>query len=174
MADALKQPTYWTDMPAANEYAAMEDYYQGLAKDAGMAPGQGQASGWVGNADLTGLETDPTKTWLDMFQDRIKNTAYRTGNDPKQVERDFWQGKYPLLNVGAPAAAAGAAMLQRDPQQRPAPIGTSPEYEDWWRQLQGNIGGIQRQLLADPNHFCACLMSLTTALAIQRTIARST
>lgn len=146
MADALKQPTYWLDMPAKNEYAGLEDYYQSLARDAGMAPGQAQASGWVGNAQLTGVETDPSKTWLDLYQDRIKNTAYRTGNDPKQVARDFWQGKYPLLNVAAPAAATGTITLPAlsdwgqmsgDQQQRPQPIGSSTAYDDWWRQLQG-------------------------------------
>jgi hypothetical protein len=127
MEDALKKPTYWTDMPADNEYAALEDYYQGLSKEAGMAPGQGQASGWVGNAELTGVETDPRKTWLDMFQDRIKNTAYRMGKDPKDVERDFWQRKYPLLSVGA--VPAGASMMS-------TPTGSSPEYDDWWKRLQ--------------------------------------
>lgn len=39
MEDAVKRPIYWADMPKDNEYAALEDYYQGLAKDAKMEPG---------------------------------------------------------------------------------------------------------------------------------------
>jgi hypothetical protein len=143
MEDALKQPTYWADMPLKNEYAPLEDYYQSLARDAGMAPGQAQASGWVGNAQLTGVETDPTKTFLDMFQDRIKNTAYRMGKDPREVVQGFWQGKWPLL--AAPAAAAGVALpaaMQQNGQETPATpgpqasIATSPGFQDWWQQLQ--------------------------------------
>jgi len=123
MEDALKNPTYWVDMPAKNEYAGLEDYYQDLGQEAEMAPGQAQASGWVGNAQLTGVKTDPNKTWLDMYQDRIKNTAYRTGKDPRDVAQGFWQRKWPLLAVGAAPVAA-------------TPIGTSPEYDDWWKKLQ--------------------------------------
>ena len=145
MEDAVKRPIYWTDMPLKNEYAPLEDYYQGLAHDAGMAPGQAQASGWVGNAELTGVDTDPSKTFLDMYQDRIKNTAYRMGKDPKDVVRGFWQGQHPLLAV--PAAAAGvalpAAMMQQNGQEgapaTPGPqasIASSPGFQDWWQQLQ--------------------------------------
>ena len=36
MEDALKQPSYWQAQPKANEYGAMEQYYQGLARDAGL------------------------------------------------------------------------------------------------------------------------------------------
>lgn len=143
MADALKQPTYWTDMPLKNEYAPLEDYYQDLGRRSEMAPGQAQASGWVGNAELTGVDTDPTKTWMQMFQDRIKNTAYRMGKDPQEVAQGFWQGKWPLLAV--PGAAAGVALpaMQQNGQEGPAAtpgpqasIGTSPEYDAWWQQLQ--------------------------------------
>jgi hypothetical protein len=144
MEDALKQPTYWTDMPAKNEYASMEDYYQDLARQANMAPGQAQASGWVGNAELTGVETDPTKTWLQMYQDRIKNTAYRTGQSAQDVVRNFWQGQHPLLSVGAPVATGGAMLpaLQggQSPQQQQQQwqaIGSSPEFDDWWQRAQG-------------------------------------
>jgi hypothetical protein len=143
MEDALKRPTYWTDMPLKNEYAPLEDYYQGLAKDAGMAPGQAQASGWVGNAELTGVDTDPSKTFLDMYQDRIKNTAYRTGDAPKDVVRNFWQGKYPLLAAPAVAAAVTLPMMQQDGQEgapaTPGPqasIASSPGFQEWWQQLQ--------------------------------------
>jgi hypothetical protein len=143
MEEALKRPTYWTDMPLKNEYAPLEDYYQGLAKDAGMAPGQAQASGWVGNAKLTGVETDPSKTFLDMYQDRIKNTAYRMGKDPKEVVQGFWQGKWPLLAVPGAAAVTLPQVMQQNGQEgapaTPEPqasIASSPGFQDWWQQLQ--------------------------------------
>jgi hypothetical protein len=154
MEDALKRPTYWTDMPLKNEYAPLEDYYQELAKDAGMAPGQAQASGWVGNAELTGVDTDPSKTFLDMFQDRIKNTAYRMGKNPREVVQGFWQGKWPLLAVPGAAAVTAPEVMQQmqqgdqgatppGPQASAAPatpapqsISASPGFQDWWQQLQ--------------------------------------
>ena len=92
-----------------------------------------------------GSTLDPSKTFLDMYQDRIKNTAYRMGKDPKDVVRGFWQGQHPLLAV--PAAAAGvalpAAMMQQNGQEgapaTPGPqasIASSPGFQDWWQQLQ--------------------------------------
>jgi hypothetical protein len=143
MEEALKRPIYWTDMPLKNEYAPLEDYYQSLAKEAGMAPGQAQASGWVGNAELTGVDTDPSKTFLDMYQDRIKNTAYRMGKSPQEVVQGFWQGKWPLLAVpGAAGAVALPAAMQQNGQETPAApgpqasIASSPGFQDWWQQLQ--------------------------------------
>lgn len=80
-----------------------------------------------------------------MFQDRIKNTAYRMGKSPQDVVRGFWQGQHPLLAV--PAAAAGVAgagaMMQQNGQETPATtpgpqasIAASPGFQDWWQQLQ--------------------------------------
>jgi hypothetical protein len=116
MEDALKRPSYWESKPNPNEYPAMEQYYKGLANELGIAPAQGQASGWIGNGPLTGLKTDDTSTWLQLWQNRINNTAMRMGKTPQQTEADFWQGKHPLLTGGG-----GPTPLMQSPPQAPDP-----------------------------------------------------
>ena len=78
----------------------MEQYYKGLSSELGLTPGQGQASGWVGNGQLTGLKSDDAATWLQLWQNRINNTAMRMGKTPQETEAGFWQGKHPLLTSG--------------------------------------------------------------------------
>ena len=118
MEDALKNPSYWEGKPNSNEYPAMEQYYKGLSGKLGIAPAQGQASGWVGNGPLTGLKTDDTATWLQLWQNRINNTAMRMGKTPQQTEADFWQGKHPLLTGGG---APVGPLMQQNAQPQPAP-----------------------------------------------------
>lgn len=131
MADAVKDPSLWADMPNANEYPALEQYYKGLADELGVAPAQAQAAGWVGHGQLTGLKSDDTATWLKLWQDRINNTAMRMGKSPQQTEADFWQGKHPLLTSGG--APVGPLMQQFS--QSPAGQQTYPTYDpnQWLR-----------------------------------------
>ena len=114
MEDALKRPSYWESKPNPNEYPAMEQYYKGLSGELGIDPAQAQASGWVGNGPLTGLKTDDTATWLQLWQNRINNTAMRMGKSPQEVEQGFWQGQHPLLTGGG---SPGPLMQQNAPPQ---------------------------------------------------------
>ena len=114
MADAVKDPSLWADMPNANEYPALEQYYKGLADELGVAPAQAQAAGWVGHGQLTGLKSDDTATWLQLWQDRINNTAMRMNKSPQEVEQGFWQGQHPLLTGGG---SPGPLMQQNAPPQ---------------------------------------------------------
>jgi hypothetical protein len=100
MEDALKTPAYWQAQPKANEYGAMERYYQPIGRELGMSPAQTQASAWVGGGKLTGLASDESKPFLRFFDDRIVKTAKELNMDPKDVLRDFIDGKLSLYSKG--------------------------------------------------------------------------
>lgn len=100
MEDALKTPAYWQAQPKANEYAAMERYYQPIGQELGMSPAQTQASAWVGGGKLTGLASDESKPFLRFFDDRVMKTAKELNMDPKDVLRDFISGKLSLYANG--------------------------------------------------------------------------
>ena len=104
MREAVKRPAFWQAQPRANEYGAMEQYYQSLAKEVGLRPAQGQASGWIGGGDITGLVSDSTKPFLGFFEDRVMLTARKTGLDPREVLKRFIRGEMTLRWVGAGGA----------------------------------------------------------------------
>lgn len=86
--------TWWKDVPKNSaEYYAMEDYYKMLSAEAGLQPAQGQATGWVGNAGLTGVDTDPSKTAMDLFNTRVANQAIARGEDPRDTLTKFLAGQ---------------------------------------------------------------------------------
>lgn len=100
MDELVNTPVAWDAMPKKTEYAAMENYYKDLAREAGLTPAQAQASAWVGGAAHTGLKSDESKPFLHFLQDRIHLTAQKTGMDPQDVLSAFIKGKMPLLSVG--------------------------------------------------------------------------
>jgi hypothetical protein len=109
IADAAARPAWWQAQPKANEYGAMEKYYQGLGKDLGLTPAQTQASAWVGGGKLTGLASDESKPFLRFLEDRVDLTAEKRGVTTKQALQDFIRGKSPLLGLGGAAAMGGLA-----------------------------------------------------------------
>jgi hypothetical protein len=102
MSEALdpEHAAYWTEQPNANEYAAMEHYYQGMGREMGMAPAETQASGWVGGGAKTGLASDSSKPFMGFLTDRIHQTAHETGMDPRDVRDRFIRGEMPLRHAG--------------------------------------------------------------------------
>ncbi|MET3995032.1 hypothetical protein ABID65_006698 [Bradyrhizobium sp. S3.9.2] len=113
MEDAASRPAFWQAQPKANEYAAMERYYQSLGKDLGLTPAQTQASAWVGGGKLTGLASDESKPFLRFLEDRIEKTAEKRGVTTKQALADFIRGREALYSL----APLGALPLLR-PQER--------------------------------------------------------
>jgi hypothetical protein len=109
IGDAANRAAYWQAQPKANEYAAMEKYYQSLGKELGLTPAQTQASAWVGGGKLTGLASDESKPFLRFLEDRVNLTANKTDKAPEQVLKDFIRGKAPLLSLGGTAAIGGLA-----------------------------------------------------------------
>lgn len=119
MEDALKQPAYWQAQPKANEYQAMEQYYQGLARDQGLSPAQAQAAAWVGGGQTTGLASDASKPFIGFVEDRANKTADVRGLSPAEALSQFIRGKAPLLGVGAGAAATAPLWQQFQQYQQP-------------------------------------------------------
>jgi hypothetical protein len=78
-----------------------------------MAPGQGQASAWVGGGPITGLASDASIPFLRFFEDRLNFTGTRHGVDPMTVLKEFIKGKAPFLSVGGVTFAA----LPKDQQK---------------------------------------------------------
>jgi hypothetical protein len=119
------RPAHWQAQPKANEYAAMENYYQGLGKEMGLTPAQTQASAWVGGGKLTGLASDESKPFMRFFEDRVHKTAQAYEMDPRKVLSDFIKGKMGLLSV-AGAAGTGAAL-------------TGEQILDWGKKNKVNV-----------------------------------
>jgi hypothetical protein len=110
MKQALQEPTLWEGAPAKNEYGALERFYGGLGAQRNLLPAQSQSSGWVGNADLTGLGTEPW-TLAELLNRRLEFTARMYSMDPKRVMHNVFRGNMPMLGLGGGAVAA--PMLQQ-------------------------------------------------------------
>jgi len=103
--------TWWKDVPKnAAEYYAMEDYYKMLANEMGLAPAEAQAAGWVGNAGMTGVETDPTLTAMDLFKRRVAGQAVQRKRDPRDILTDFMTGAG-HLGVAGVGLGLGSSLL---------------------------------------------------------------
>jgi hypothetical protein len=107
MEDALKIPSFWASKPRENEYAAAEGLYRQLADDFGIAPADAQAAAWAGAGKLTGLASPPTKTFPELFNERVSYTARMRGEDPAETLRMMIRGERPLLGIGAAAGGTG-------------------------------------------------------------------
>jgi hypothetical protein len=108
MANALKRPVLWAGKPNANEYAAMEQYYKSLAREAGLAPAQGQGAGWAGGGELTGLGSVAGDPFMRAVENRAILTARERGITPAEALSQMMRGKAPLIGV---AGAAGIGSL---------------------------------------------------------------
>ena len=113
MDEALKRPAYWQSAPDPHEYAALEQFYKGLAKELGLAPAEAQAAAWIAGGKLTGLRSDATKTFMGSVEDRIMRTAKKRGLEPELVLKNFIRGKELLLGLGA-VLFGGAALNDRE------------------------------------------------------------
>ena len=102
MSDVATDSAKWSAMPNKNEYAAMEQYYKGLAKKVGLKPAQAQASAWVGGGKLTGLSSAADKPFIGFFEDRLNLTAKASGMAPEDVLTKFIKGEMTLKMGGAP------------------------------------------------------------------------
>jgi hypothetical protein len=111
MSEALRRAAFWENKPNKTEYGAMERYYQGLGQEAGLSPGQAQASAWVGGGDLTGLKSVPDMPFMTALHDRVMRTAKTRGMDPRDVTHQFVTGQAPLLARGGRTARAEGGPL---------------------------------------------------------------
>src|SRR4029450_8793747 len=110
--------TWGKDVPKnAATYYAMEDYYKQLAAELGLQPAEGQAAGWVGNAPLTGVKSDPSLTAQQLFQRRVANQAIKRDMDPRDVLAMLMKGGGYLSLGGIGLGAASEFMPGQEQQQ---------------------------------------------------------
>lgn len=117
MREATKRPVYWAARPNKNEYGAMEQYYKGLAGEAGMTPAQTQAAAWAGGGKVTGLGSVAGDPFMRAVENRAIKTAAERGITPAEALSQMMRGKAPLLGVGGAAAMGGLAAQDNYDQQ---------------------------------------------------------
>lgn len=103
--EELTRPSYWSPAPRRNEYQAMEQYFQGIARELGMTPAQAESAAWLGGAELTELHSDPSKKLMDFIKDSLLLTAIGKNMDPSDVLRRLIRAELPLIALGGVALA---------------------------------------------------------------------
>jgi hypothetical protein len=99
--------TWWKDVPKnARDYYLMEDYYKMLSDQLGVQPGEGQPMAWVGNAGMTGVESDPSMTAMQLFNRRAANQAVKRNVDPRDLLTRVMTGQGHLGLAGAGLAGS--------------------------------------------------------------------
>jgi hypothetical protein len=115
MDEALRIPSFWASKPRDNEYGAAEALYGRLAQEFNLAPADAQAAAWAGAGQLTGLASPPTRTFPQLFNERVEYTARMRGEDPNETLRSMIRGQRPLLGIGAGGVAVpGLLGMQED------------------------------------------------------------
>lgn len=110
--------TWWKDVPKnAADYYALEDYYKGLGQELGLPAAQGQATGWVGNAGLTGVKSDPSMTAQDLFNKRVASQALKRDMDPRDLLTQLMTGAGYLGLGGVALGGAGEFLPGRFPDE---------------------------------------------------------
>jgi len=110
MDEAVGMPSFWASKPKNNEYGASEQLYKRLAREAGLEPADAQAAAWAGAGDVTGLKSPATKTFPQLFNERVEYTARMRGEDPQQTLAAMIRKQRPLLST-IPAGLLGAKLL---------------------------------------------------------------
>jgi hypothetical protein len=109
MKKAHDNPSMW-DQVRHNEYAAIEQLYQRLARELGVTPAQAQAAAWLAGAEKTGLKSgglkpDDLKSFMAYFDNRVARTAREKGVLPEDVLREFIRGRMNLVLVDDPTSS---------------------------------------------------------------------
>lgn len=93
LAEMLTRPGVWETAPTAGEYRHFENMWQDAAARNGLpAPASGQAAGWVGGGELTGLKSPP-QYFQQAIEDAVMRTARELNMTPGQVIRDVAMGR---------------------------------------------------------------------------------
>lgn len=109
MKEAMNNPTYWGWSPRGTGYYPATVPFMRAAEKFDISPGQAQAAAWYGNAEKTGVVTEP-KTAMQILEDRIRQNATARNKSPEQMLDDMINGKDFLLadqvRSGTPAIVA--------------------------------------------------------------------
>lgn len=119
MKEALKQPTWWQSGARGAMYDPATVPFMRSAEKFGISPGQAQAAAWYGNAEKTGVKTQPF-TAMEILEQKIKQNAHARSKSPEQMLKDVINGDDFLLadqvRSSLPAAGAEAAKASRELQ----------------------------------------------------------
>jgi len=88
-----------------SEYGIMTDPWYRAAEKLGVPPATGQAHGWFGYGDRTGLMS-PELTIPDLLNSQIEATARATGLHPEKILQFWGRRRIPLAE--APGSASGS------------------------------------------------------------------
>ena len=77
------------------EYGAIENLHRELASDASTHPAMMQAGIWTGGSDITNVHD--FRPWLQIYEEKILDTARQTGLDPEDVLKGVLSGDSYLL-----------------------------------------------------------------------------
>lgn len=114
MDEAARRPQLWANMPNANEYAALENWFRRIGEREGMTTAQTQASGWVGGGAVSGL-TSPPLPAAEIFNRVVARTARETGQSEQEVLRRMIRRQQALRAIGPdPAGLAARGLLGDD------------------------------------------------------------
>jgi hypothetical protein len=110
--DSLKTATF-KKAKSQVEYGPMADIYENMAGLLDIAPAEGQALGWFGLGQDTGLRS-ASRSIVGLMNDRINVTAQLLGLPQDVVAKLYFQGRIPLAGVG------GAGLLMTAPEEAEA------------------------------------------------------
>jgi hypothetical protein len=102
--EMMESPTYWLSAPPDAAYGYAAKPYEKAADKFGLSPGQSQAAAWYGNADMTGVKTEP-KTFNELFEQRLRSNATAMNMDPEELLRRVINGEEHLLGMAPPPMA---------------------------------------------------------------------
>jgi hypothetical protein len=97
------------------EYGPMADIYERTSGLLDIAPAEGQALGWFGLGQSTGLRSSP-RSIVGLNNDRINVTAQLLGIPQDVVAQLYFQGRIPLAGL---AGGGLFSMLPEDAEAAP-------------------------------------------------------
>jgi hypothetical protein len=110
MDEAVGIPSFWASKPRDNEYGAAEQLYARLGQGFSLPPADTQAAAWAGAGQLTGLASPPTRTFPQLFNERVEYTARMRGEDPQDTLRMMIRGERPLLGLAGGGLGVGGLL----------------------------------------------------------------
>jgi hypothetical protein len=84
-----------------------------IDRQVGLRPAEAQSSGWSGAGQLTGLESPPTQTFPEAYNDRVLFSSIMRGQDPYRTLELLVRGKQPLLRKGGNVRRALAVVRRQ-------------------------------------------------------------
>jgi hypothetical protein len=102
--ELAEMPAAWRN-PTKEEYAALEQYYKGLAQKSGLRPAEAQGAAYVGGAGQTNVRDNGLLSFMQHFEDRLHLTADKEKLPAAEVLRRFVRGQMDLVSLDSQQSA---------------------------------------------------------------------